>query len=452
MQIRANHWQIDKQLVMAIAGGIAAALLLCFTNPAIMAAALGAVVVVIAVFASDRSRLLLLGLVTASWGVQLGDGLPATIMMTLVVAVRSIKAWINCHQIKLGWPEFFLILFIALNWFSAFPNAQLDSFKPLLKLTLGMMIFLLALDSSKEWLGTEPEKLIRMVVVSGTIFTAALVFINIFIWHSPFLTANFLNSASGAGKNQLAFYLANLYGITYLMNIKRPKQLIWIRLIIFLAIVYTQSRGALVAVLLATGFYWCLKLWYKQIRISRPLMIKIFLLTLIVVLVPAIVIISSPPEEKEALVERLQVFDAITRSYDSGSVGARKYLLSLGLDLFAERPFFGHGINAFYANSIWMGMRYLSHNDYIQILVEQGLTGLILLAGFVLAMLGRILRARAKNGSHLGAVVTLLIPIVYLLFINAIQTPLIWFVFALIQGVVRNGEGQIQGSHSYNAI
>src|SRR5699024_4643924 len=58
-----------------------------------------------------------------------------------------------------------------------------------------------------------------------------------------------------------------------------------------------------------------------------------------------------------------------------GSLEQRTGLISKGLSMFSERPFFGFGLGSF---SFQKGVASaLSHNDYIQILSEQGIFGLV---------------------------------------------------------------------------
>lgn len=93
----------------------------------------------------------------------------------------------------------------------------------------------------------------------------------------------------------------------------------------------------------------------------------------------------------------------VTRFYDTvetgsvASLGSGRHLLwSSAWHMYLDRPFFGWGLSHFfilfaqYKNPLSSEVGQFAHNDYLQILVELGPIGLIILIGFVVVLLKRL--------------------------------------------------------------
>ncbi|GKX31760.1 hypothetical protein SH1V18_42400 [Vallitalea longa] len=71
-----------------------------------------------------------------------------------------------------------------------------------------------------------------------------------------------------------------------------------------------------------------------------------------------------------------------------GSFNVRKTMIKLGLEYFKERPIFGHGIENFRYLYGWQsGHETYSHNNYIELLVDNGLVGFLLYYLFYISII-----------------------------------------------------------------
>ena len=70
------------------------------------------------------------------------------------------------------------------------------------------------------------------------------------------------------------------------------------------------------------------------------------------------------------------------------SVQIRKHMIEFGWELFKEKPVFGHGARSYRViYGMWLGMERYSHNNFIELLVNTGLVGMVLyyITNFVVA-------------------------------------------------------------------
>ncbi|HFT2183574.1 TPA: O-antigen ligase family protein [Bacillus cereus] len=88
-------------------------------------------------------------------------------------------------------------------------------------------------------------------------------------------------------------------------------------------------------------------------------------------------------------------------SSNEGSYHTRKNMIQYGMDYFKERPLLGHGIENFrYLYAQEVGKETYSHNNYIELLVNNGIVGLLLYYSFYISV---ILKAndRRRNSKSL---------------------------------------------------
>ena len=75
------------------------------------------------------------------------------------------------------------------------------------------------------------------------------------------------------------------------------------------------------------------------------------------------------------------------------SVYIREKMVSVGLQLWAQQPIIGHGAGQFSSLS---GFRAYAHNNYVELLANDGIIGLVLYYILPAAMLFIVLRPRAR--------------------------------------------------------
>lgn len=84
----------------------------------------------------------------------------------------------------------------------------------------------------------------------------------------------------------------------------------------------------------------------------------------------------------------------LKQSVEEGSLGVRASMINIGLDAFGERPLFGYGLENFryIYGSIAGGEGTYSHNNFIEILVNNGLIGFLAYYSFYISIIFSALR------------------------------------------------------------
>ena len=139
---------------------------------------------------------------------------------------------------------------------------------------------------------------------------------------------------------------------------------------------------------------------------------------------------------KEVLKDNNYENDDINRSFSLSS--SRGKYLSLSLDGFKEKPIFGHGFGNFRNNTQIFDLEGnhirspVTHNDYFQLLYEQGLLGFI---SFVYLFLFNITRIRKiGNGARDQSTIMfsqLILVAVSLNAVNLLDHPIFWILMSL---------------------
>lgn len=87
-------------------------------------------------------------------------------------------------------------------------------------------------------------------------------------------------------------------------------------------------------------------------------------------------------------------------SSNEGSYHTRKNMIQYGMDYFKERPLLGHGIENFrYLYAQEVGKETYSHNNYIELLVNNGIVGLLLYYSFYISVILKANDRRRKSKS-----------------------------------------------------
>lgn len=83
------------------------------------------------------------------------------------------------------------------------------------------------------------------------------------------------------------------------------------------------------------------------------------------------------------------------------STGARVRLVRWGMEVFRERPFFGHGLENYKILHLYrFGQMYIADNNYIELLVDQGIVGLILYYAFHVWLINKFIKTIKKNRNN----------------------------------------------------
>lgn len=115
--------------------------------------------------------------------------------------------------------------------------------------------------------------------------------------------------------------------------------------------------------------------------------------------------------------------------YGIRSLEERVNLVNQGLIMFSEKPIIGHGIGSFryYGESLKV-----SHNDYLQVLAEQGLIGFILYILIFFTTIKQLYYNIKNKNDHFAPSLSLLGLAVYMIFINANDNMILWTAMAMV--------------------
>lgn len=241
------------------------------------------------------------------------------------------------------------------------------------------------------------------------------------------------------GKTALSFMtvLVIPFSIYYLFNVRKKIMLNIIQSALFLSTIVgailIQSRAMYIVLFCYMLIYLILKR-LKWNDVKKLLIITFVLFILIKAFVPANVVesVGIRVNSITALVN-----DNYVRSENSGisSINIRSDLLERGLNIFSQNPVLGSGMGSF----MYYGgeTSAISHNDYILVLAEQGLIGIllfVLITGYFIYMAYMNYRVN-KTYNNASIFMSICGLTIYLLFINAYDNILLWTLYAMVSSI-----------------
>jgi len=312
---------------------------------------------------------------------------------------------------SLRFPRLFLVpwLFLLLNIVSLFwarDTAQaIDEIRAISSAIMAASAIWLAL-----LLGV-PVRIVLFGLIIGSLVLVGASFRDL----ASFGDTDRLSSLVG-NSNTMAVYLS--YPSMLAWSVEGTKmgrwRLICSGLVVF-AFVFTGSRTMLLVVATQSAFFLVHVLaHYKDQALWRRLV-----LCCAVLLASALVINWSTVTDKTA--EFLSTTQVVARAgkldenRKGSSVYIRERMVSVGLHLWAEQPFAGHGAGQFSSLS---GFNMYAHNNYVELLANDGIIGLILYYIVPAAMLFIVLRPRAGSSFSLETRVNVTITVLALLILD----------------------------------
>ena len=294
------------------------------------------------------------------------------------------------------------------------------------------------------------ENMVRILLFTFFVFVALLIYRHLEA-HSLYLSTHWWGvEITRRYKNTLSAMLAIIFPFYFSRFIykKNMYNLITVGVISY-AIFYTLSRMAYLCFFSSFFFFFLFSL--KRLKYIR-------FTALVTIIMVAVLFLFSINIYEKYLWQRDPAFrnagyKAFRKKVKSGEVSFinfklreshRGLLLLRGLNGLKQSPIWGHGIKTFRGE----GRKFsLSHNDYIQLLYELGLLGLFLFVGIGFLSLRDLLRLRKRIEPQFewlldGQIVSLMISFFILLFINAYQSVIIWFVLAGSQIFVKLAKRQ----------
>ena len=229
-----------------------------------------------------------------------------------------------------------------------------------------------------------------------------------------------LDEATGMNYQSIAYYTAQLFGLTIFCILVERKRHILINLILYALLIvqfitcfFSGGRGGLVLLIL-----YLLLFLYKKIQLQKNNIISITSIILSIVLFIFII--------QQFNIFNTAGFYRLLETFHQGDSN-RAILQAAALQSFYDSPIWGHGIG-----SIFFEIGTYSHNFITDIMVELGIIGLIL----ILVMLAICMKFLIKNANNYNSLFITII-FIYALTLNTfsgywLANHLLWFVFGYI--------------------
>jgi len=305
-------------------------------------------------------------------------------------------------------------------------------FKIIITLIFGIFLYILMALTIRdpEFL----EKMFKFTFISASILLLFLIYRYLFVFHSPFLGNNIFIPTE-LGKSKLAIFLTLFTPLMLSYTVFHKNWKSFGGTFIFLgSLIYTLCRGACLAVFVAIIFLLIISKYrkdYFKFLIFIMIIMGIFLTTLV-------------PQITHQFIEETGRGIRL----EGSSVEDRIEWISGGLNSFFAHPIFGIGLGNFrkLQFSIPPYTECISHNDYIQILVEQGLIGTLVflfLFGSILIGLLKTLRRKVDKTRWLqeGITASIISMMVFFLTLNLYDVFPVWFILgcsAVIFNLIKN--------------
>lgn len=345
-----------------------------------------------------------------------------------VALVSQIKTFTLVPSSRLGKAfAIFYILFIAWHVVGLARSEHIDwAEKLIIKLTFGALIFWLINDYFPR--DAKFLKLFwKIVFVSSFLLVASFTYKYIFVFQGDFLGSDWFQ-ATPSDKGHLAWYLMPivLYSIFYFLE-DSNKALFYPLVFIFITgWLYICSRGAWVSVLL--GLISIMPIaGYK--RFGK------YLITILITLALSWVFLEFfVTENVLQFPRRLLWFVSPSSTPEFVTYEVRFSFLKRGIDGFLASPIFGLGIGDI--DCLGHTEHIPLHNDFITILADQGIVGLVIfLAVFIVIgykVLWKNYCMKPFSWLSLGGHATFISIISSFLYINVYSSPFLWLLLGLI--------------------
>jgi O-antigen ligase len=274
------------------------------------------------------------------------------------------------------------------------------------------------------------EKCWTVVFVSSAVLLLFLIYKYFFVFRSTYLGSE-LAYQTRIHRNQLSTYIVFLLPYVFFYFIASARKITGLILlcVFFLALVYTQSRGAWLAGILGTLF--CLR-GRDMLRVAA---------TILVVAAISFSLITFFGAERGIggdVLQRAYSIHAIFCSDDivlSAGDSARILFVGRAKELFLSSPFFGLG----FGNFQHLSEGRVSHNDYMTILSEMGIVGMLIFFFFLADVYRKMFFCFAGPDKRekpwwvfRAGQVSFVIIVVRLIFENMFTTPFFWIMLGMI--------------------
>ena len=376
-------------------------------------------------------------------GVKFHLALPMLILILLGISFLPfffLRGHSHIKKIPKFWLiyTFFTVQIFSLLCSSLFYGEIANAFKLIITLAFGISLYILMTLTIKDF--RQLERMFQLTFIFGTILLIVLIYRYLFVFHSQFLGNNIFVQ-TGGGRNQLGFFLSLFTPLMLSYTVFHKSWKSFIGSFVFLgASIYTLSRATWVSVIVAIAF---LLITSKH----RKKYIRFLVLFTVIISI----FLSFYPQLISSLKNRLTESMTLTER----SIARRIDLASVSLRSFLSHPVFGVGLGNFDKVAVPHGLNPASHNDYLQILVEQGIIGLLVFLFLLGSIFIKAVRTLKRNTGEIrwlqeGIAASLVSMIVGFLFINAYETLPVWYIFGA-GAVLQKGLGETESCYEKNA-
>jgi len=248
-----------------------------------------------------------------------------------------------------------------------------------------------------------------------------------FILKAPYLSIGW-SEISEHGKNQMGLYLAIVTPFIFWKNIYEKFSFynLLSLLIHISAVLYTLSRGTWISlfasIVVATIIFLTKK---EKLKINLNF-IRNFFLGILIVAVLFFYFYSKLPFS-DVFRLRLQSIFSLEDYANRRSISLRKEYIRTSIDYFAGNPLFGIGTSNFYGFTL-----FVNHNDYLQILCEQGIIGFVTFLGILFVILYCLFNVNIKEYESLSLINSSLSIILYFNFVNTYNVIIIYVIWSML--------------------
>jgi len=348
-------------------------------------------------------------------------------LFSLIFGMRPLDKKLFSTQYK--YLALFCFLFLLVHLFSSLSAFSVPSaLEVLFKLSIGISCFwgvIAFFPKSFRFM----EIFYVLVLLASVLLIGYLLYKYIFVFNSKYLGI-VLGERSGAGKNQLAWYVSIfiIYAFFYVFWKKKSLLSLMTLAILLIALIYIGSRGAWISV--SVGLLYGVFFLFRNNMFKS---LKIGLLTFLVI--PSLVILLfmglSYFIDNSLLMDRFINLFRPEEIFSLSSSDPRLGLLSVAIETFKTEPLFGIGITN-YSNYL----DHMTHNDYASVIMHLGIVGFMIYLGILFSIGSNIglFRRQVKGPIHWismskrCAFVSLLTS---LMFINIYDSVHFWIILGL---------------------
>ena len=331
------------------------------------------------------------------------------LLFVIMVVMTAVDSVINGIKVNFDYTMISMIAFVALYGMSSLWVTSQDyvvmSISTVAQLLVLYMVLRLNIRSMKD------IHHLLMAIIVGTMIMCVY-----FIWYyglpnifSSIITGNRIGREVNQA-NMVGIYNSILCAVIMYYVLFEKKR--WFLVMVPVAVLVLIAGGS------RKGFILLILAFFIPILLRVSPRKRVVILIVTGVLLAALIAVSFALAEKYLALKRLaelfSIFEEEQTIVTDQSLNTRQNMITYGLQLFTEKPLFGHGPVQFeYYWSLLHGLRRPPHSTYIQILVATGISGLILYYGQYVYYFRNMIRMAKARMRFMPLMVTLIAMVLF---------------------------------------